>query len=75
MTNSNASTFMGTVLEKTFKYRIGDINCICDTGNPDYVLIGTDNFLVYLLMVEQDKQMSVASYLQLEEFTKHVTNE
>jgi hypothetical protein len=55
MTNSNASTFMGTILEKTFKYRVGDINCISDTGTPDFVVIGTDNFLVYLLTVEQDQ--------------------
>jgi hypothetical protein len=41
--------------QKSSQLHIGDINCISDTGTPDFVVIGTDNFLVYLLTVEQDQ--------------------
>ncbi len=32
----------------------GDINCICETSNPNYILAGVDNFAIYLLKVGKD---------------------
>ena len=48
------NTYVGTDLNKSQKKRVGDINCICETSNPNYILAGVDNFAIYLLKVGKD---------------------
>ena len=32
----------------------GDINCISETDHPEYIMVGADNFAIYLLKVGKD---------------------
>jgi hypothetical protein len=32
----------------------GDINCISETNYPEYIMVGADNFAIYLLKVGKD---------------------
>jgi hypothetical protein len=54
MVGNDVSTFVGTDLKRQFKHYVGDINCICDTNHPDYILVGVDNFTIYLLKAGRD---------------------
>ena len=42
---------------------VGDINCLCETSHPDYILAGVDNFIVYLLKAGKDQQMAIVAQI------------
>jgi len=54
MIGIDIGTFYGTDLNNLLKHRVGDINCISETDHPEYIMVGADNFSIYLLKVGKD---------------------
>ena len=54
MIGIDVGTFFGTDLNNLIKHRVGDINCISETDHPEYIMVGADNFAIYLLKVGKD---------------------
>jgi hypothetical protein len=54
MIGVDIGTFFGTDLNNLLKTRVGDINCISETDHPEYIMVGVDNFTIYLLKVGKE---------------------
>ena len=75
MTAGNPNSFMGSKIELENEEEVGDINCLCETTNPDYIVAGAEDFCIYLLYCDGGSKFTVVTSAQLDEFYKHAKTE